>query len=97
MGRTGETCGAVTGAVMLISIKHGARQSGDKAAKEKTHELTARFMEEFIRRNTSTNCGKLLGFIIGKEKGTRKYEIIYKRCPGFVRDAGEILDDLLKK
>jgi len=36
MGYIGETCGAVTGAFMLIGLKYGKVKAEDNAAKEKT-------------------------------------------------------------
>ena len=36
MGRMAQTCGAVTGAYMVIGLKHGAITGQDKAAKEHT-------------------------------------------------------------
>jgi C_GCAxxG_C_C family probable redox protein len=36
---TGSTCGAVTGALLVIGLKHGRVRPEDLAAKEKTYAL----------------------------------------------------------
>ena len=37
MGHTGNTCGAVTGALMVIGMKYGRTSPEDLAAKDKTY------------------------------------------------------------
>ena len=39
MARLAETCGAVTGAFMIIGLKHGRTRPEDEAAKERTYAL----------------------------------------------------------
>jgi C_GCAxxG_C_C family probable redox protein len=56
MGRIGETCGAVTGALMVIGLKYGQTRVGGKAAKKKTYHLVKEFVEKFTARNGSINC-----------------------------------------
>ena len=46
MGYIGETCGAVTGALMLIGLKYGKVDVEDNGAKDKTYTL----VQEFTRR-----------------------------------------------
>ena len=42
MGRMAETCGAVTGAFMVVGLKHGRTKAGDSKAKGKTDDLLGR-------------------------------------------------------
>jgi len=98
MAHASNTCGAVTGALMVIGMKYGRTKADDVAAKEKTYELTKAFMTEFLRRNHSLNCTNLIGhdlsdsieYAIAKEKGLFRI-----KCDKFVQDAAEILEDLL--
>lgn len=53
MGHIDETCGAVTGAIMLIGLKHGKIQNDDNAAQEKTYTLVKEFAERFKEINGS--------------------------------------------
>jgi len=99
MARMGDTCGAVTGAFMVIGLKHGRVDPEDEAAKEKTYALINRFVERFKSRNTHIACRDLLGYNIGNPK---EHEIIEEKglfdtlCPRLVQDATEILDELIQ-
>jgi C_GCAxxG_C_C family probable redox protein len=61
MAHSGNTCGAATGALMVIGMKYGRTRLDDMVAKEKTYEVTNAFMTEFLRRNHSLNCTDLIG------------------------------------
>ncbi len=98
MGHTGNTCGAVSGALMVIGMKYGRTTLEDLASKEKTYELAQQFMKAFRRRNHSTNCTELLTYDLSdpeKLKAAREAGVFKTICPGPVRDAGDILETLL--
>jgi C_GCAxxG_C_C family probable redox protein len=98
MGR-GDTCGAVTGAFMVIGLKHGKTKGSDDASQERTDELARQFAERFIARNSSIVCRELLGCDISTSEGlkaAKKEKHFKKRCPKFVQDAAEILEEMLK-
>lgn len=95
MGRLQETCGAVTGAYLLIGLMHGKYLSEDEAAKEKTYALVQEFARLFEERNKTTNCRKLLGVdLINGNKQTAS-ECVKTICPKMVKDAAEILEQIL--
>ena len=62
---TGETCGAVTGALMSIGLKYGAVNAKGNDAMDKTYMTACEFMKMFRSRNNSISRSKLLGFKIG--------------------------------
>ncbi len=96
MGRMGETCGAVTGAFMIISLAHGASKADDDQAKDKTCELVEKFSDEFKARNRSTLCKELIGFTLcSKDLPAEAKDIISERCPGYMLDAVQIIDDII--
>ncbi|MFQ5905305.1 MAG: C-GCAxxG-C-C family protein [bacterium] len=100
MARMGETCGAVTGAFMVIGLKHGRTKADDEEAKEKTYSLMNEFMEKFRSRNTSIVCNVLLGFDISTPEGlqrAKEKDVHSNVCPKFVQDASEILEELLEE
>jgi len=74
MGRMGETCGAVTGAFMLIGLKYGQTKAGDGNAKDRTYQLVREFVERFKARNRSILCRELLGVHIGTPEGSRAFK-----------------------
>jgi C_GCAxxG_C_C family probable redox protein len=99
MGRMGETCGAVTGAFMVIGLKHGRTEADDEEAKERTYELAREFARRFERRNGSIMCRELLGRDIGipEQRMLAKEEGLFATlCSKFVRDAAEILEQIVE-
>jgi C_GCAxxG_C_C family probable redox protein len=95
-GRTGETCGAISGAFMVIGLKYGSPESRNKEAGEKISRLTAEFLKRFRSRNSSLSCRELLGFNIGETDhfNGRVSNIIAEKCPKFVRDSAEIIEEI---
>jgi C_GCAxxG_C_C family probable redox protein len=96
MARQGDTCGAVTGAMMAIGLAHGSGVA-DEAAKQRVYERVWRFMDEFRARHRSTICRDLLGCDFGTEEGRKQAHasgVTKTRCPRFVGDAVEIVEEL---
>lgn len=97
MGKMGDTCGTVTGALMVIGLRHGATDPQDKKAKAKTFGLVRKFVEKFRALNDSAICRELIECDI-KEIGKLPPEAqkdIHKKCLKFVQDAVEILEEIL--
>ena len=100
MARMGETCGAVSGAFMVIGCKYGQIKPNDKEAKENTYRITTEFMDAFKKRNRSILCKDLLGYDISTPEGsaTVKEKNFHETlCPKFIQDAIDILDKILAK
>jgi len=98
MGRMAGTCGVVTGAFTIIGLKYGAIEAEDKEAKEKTYECVREFAKRFVDRNNSVFCKDLLDCDISTPEGherAKEQELFSTRCPQFVRDAAEILEEML--
>ena len=95
---TGETCGAVTGAIMLIGLKHGRVKADDLNSKEHVKALVNEFLEKFKSRNEYLKCKELLKFDFSKPE---ENEIIHSQgltrilCPKFINDAAEIIELIL--
>jgi C_GCAxxG_C_C family probable redox protein len=100
MGRMAETCGAVTGAFMVLGLKHGPASVEDQAAKEKTYELVREFAGRFKARNGSLVCRDLLGCDVSLPEGWQraKQEKLFSTiCPKIVQDAAEIIEQFLAR
>ena len=98
MGRMGETCGAVTGAFMIIGLKYGKTKASDEQTKEKAYSLVKEFTERFKLRNGSVLCRELLGCDLGTQEGmklAKEKDLIDTLCPKFVQDASEIIEEIL--
>ncbi len=99
MARMGETCGAVTGAFMVIGLKHGKTKIEDKQAKEKTYGLVKEFVDRFKSRNGSIVCRELLGCDISSPEGSnlaKEKNLFATLCPKFVQDTAEIIEQILE-
>jgi len=97
MGRMAETCGAVTGAMMVLGLRHGGA-TPDREAKERVYAKIREFAGRFKARNGVLLCRDLLscdistpeGFEAAKAKG-----LLTTLCPKYVQDAVEILEEML--
>ena len=98
MGRMAETCGAVTGAMMVLGLKFGAVQGNDRAGKEKACERVRELMRQFKARHQTFVCRELLGCDISTERGwarAREKNVHVTQCPQYVGDAAEIVERLI--
>ncbi len=98
MGHLGETCGAVSGAFLAISLKHGRSRAEDLAARDRTYEKMKLLADVFRDRFGSLRCNDLLGCDLGTTEGmaeARSRDLFQTRCPLFVRLAAERTEDLL--
>lgn len=98
MARHGEVCGAVTGAIMVISIKYGMTKKHDEDARDKTYELVTEFTTKFKEKHKDIICKEILGCDLTTEEGreqAKKEDRFNTLCPEFVRTAAEILEEIL--
>jgi C_GCAxxG_C_C family probable redox protein len=98
ISRTGNICGAVSGAIMVIGLKYGKAEKGDDAATEKTRALTRQFIQEFTQKNGSINCTELLGYNLSNQDdydAAAGQKLFRTKCPELVRDAVAILEKIL--
>jgi C_GCAxxG_C_C family probable redox protein len=88
--RIDGTCGAVTGAFMMLGLKFAK-------GKDKPYDKIIKFAEAFCRKNKSTNCQALIGCDIRTKQGMDKAtnEGLFKSiCSQLVRDSAEILEEM---
>jgi C_GCAxxG_C_C family probable redox protein len=98
IGRMGRTCGAVTGAIMVLGLTHASTDPADTATKMRTYDLSAEFARRFAARNGSSVYAELLGCDISTPEGhqqARDRGLFTTLCPQLVHDAVTILEDLL--
>ncbi len=98
MGRMAGTCGAVTGAFMVLGLRYASTSAEASEAKERLYGLVRTFADRFKARNASTVCRDLLGCDISSPEGferARTEGLILRICPKLVQDAAEILETLL--
>lgn len=95
MARQGNVCGAVSGALMVIGL---ARGSVDPKDKQLVYRLGEEFIQRFESGHTSVLCRDLLGFDLSdseQAQTARDQGLFTRLCPAFVRNAAEILFEML--
>lgn len=98
MGRMAQTCGAVTGAVMLIGMKYGSVDARARQAKEKTYERVREFAGKFNDRHGSLVCRELLGCDMSTPEGfqeAKERRLSATVCAGLVRDAAMLIEQMI--
>jgi len=98
MGRMQKTCGAVTGAFMVIGFLRGKVINGTEVSNEEANALIQEFSIKFAEKHKSTDCKALICFDLNSEKGrdeAKKADVFNKKCTKFVVTAVELLDDIL--
>ena len=96
MGRTMRTCGAVTGALMILGLRHGRGTGDEVEAQNECYARVRRFLERFSSIHGSTECRELLEHIdLSTPEGQSAFrDRGYRdRCAGFVRSAVELLEE----
>lgn len=94
----GETCGAVTGALMVLGLKYGNYMPNTPEAKNKAKEKAVEFKELFLQEYDSTICRELLGYDIAnpeERKIIQEKELLNTFCPILIAYAMEILNEVL--
>lgn len=94
MSQLGQVCGAVTGALMVIGLKHGT--TGEE--KQNTYDIAREFVRLFTERHGSISCPELIGYDLGiaEERSAAKEKGVFStHCSRYVRDAVEILEEIL--
>lgn len=96
MGMLQKTCGAVSGAYMVISLFNSKKFEDNSKRKKLSAEMIQKFYEEFVKINGTTNCGKLMNCDLNTEEGmkyAREHDLFDKICGKCVTDAVKILEE----
>ena len=98
IGHNGLTCGAVSGAIMVLSLKYGRTKPQNQPAKEKLNDKIQQFIQKFQAHHQTINCKDLLGVDISTKQGlnTANQQNLFKnQCPKYVNSAAHILTEIL--
>ncbi len=95
MARMGVTCGAVTGAMMVLGLRHGDRRIEEPGARAAFYAKVQDFAARFTRRHGSTLCRDLIRCDLSTPEGQKAFheqDMHQTICTGLVRSAVDILD-----
>lgn len=98
IARRGETCGAVNGACMVLGLKYRHISAEDVDSKERTYQAVHDFISLFEEHHGSIVCSQLLEIDISSPGGLQKAHdknLFTTRCPGYVKHAAHLLDEIL--
>ncbi len=96
MGGLQNTCGAVTGAFMLIGSKYCNLDDG--TSKQTIKQLVKDFNNQFIKKYDSINCLKLLGCDLNTDAGKALFKdnkLREVKCEKYIEDACRIVEKML--
>lgn len=88
----GLTCGAVTGALMALGMKYGPRKENKTAGQTRIERAESEFLDKFRALHGTLCCNELRGLDGGAGRYIKGRNEL---CAKFVRDAGEILEEML--
>ncbi|MBN2237338.1 MAG: C_GCAxxG_C_C family protein [Bacteroidales bacterium] len=74
MGRLQETCGAVTGAYMVLGLYNGSIHSNNGLLKEASYEMIQKFTTQFKEEFGTTKCKLLLDCDLNTDEGQIQFE-----------------------
>ena len=97
IGRLQETCGAVTGAVMILGLASRFKEADGREKVGEIYTTARRFTEEFKKTAGTIKCRELINCDLLSEDGQKffKENNLKEKCKNYVRLACEILDKFL--
>jgi len=93
----GGTCGAVTGAIMVLGLRHAPENCDTAAGRAGVYSRVVEFARRFQVRNGSLVCRELLGCDISTAEGKRQAQernLFKTTCVKMVEDAAMILEEM---
>ena len=97
MGICGETCGAVSGAVIAIGLLLERTYPDRLDHKKKSYEYVREFIRLFREKHQTVKCNDLLGLDISTEEGYKKghdEKVFERKCPEYVETAVRLVLDM---
>lgn len=98
MGRLQKTCGAVTGAFMIIGLNNSLAIQLDEERNDKTSLMIQEFESLFVGAHQSTRCKDLIKCDLNTEEGQQYYkeeklgELVCQNC---IFNAVRILEEVM--
>jgi C_GCAxxG_C_C family probable redox protein len=94
----GLTCGAVTGAMMAVAMRHGRSSDGDGAASDVTKVKMRELMKAMTAQFGDLNCSALLGTDMATDEGMKEAAskgLFKSKCPQLVETATRVAAKLM--
>ena len=98
--RKGEMCGAVSGALMVLGLKHGHYHYNAPDEKGNAYKIAEEFMNRFIAKHGTVVCRELLGYDVSKAEDMikiKELDLFKSTCPVMIKSATEIVEQMLQE
>lgn len=98
LGRQGKLCGCVSGALMVIGLKHGNDTIGNNDSRIKNYDLANQFCQRFSEINGALDCMDIIKYNLNNldERKKAQEENVFKtRCSAVVANTVELLEIFL--
>lgn len=98
-GGLGEMCGALSGAVMVLGLRHAPGDPQDKQGRQALWELVRRYLADFEAAHGAVLCAELLERDISTTEGVvaaREDGAFERVCPAVVESAARLLETYLE-
>ncbi|MFP4288061.1 MAG: C-GCAxxG-C-C family protein [Bacteroidota bacterium] len=100
MGKMQKTCGAVTGAFMVLGLYNAQKNTDNVVIKRETGIMSATFHQKFLELNKTSSCFELLKTSLSTPDGKRFYDeqnLKKKICEKCIYDAIDIVEGIIRK
>lgn len=101
IGRMRETCGAFSGAAMVLGLETGTVIGSDAAGKQRNYDAVQQLAARFREKHGTLSCRELLELSpmasVSDTRPADRTAAYYKSrpCPALVGSVCDLLDDLL--
>jgi len=95
MGKMQETCGAVTGAVMVLGMLSGEKAQSNEELKSGACSSVKELFRQFHEAYGTTLCRDLIGCDLNTPEGAKRFKeerIMEQTCTGCVMKAVQIVE-----
>jgi C_GCAxxG_C_C family probable redox protein len=97
MGKQQGTCGAVTGAIMVLGLLKGEVVNNNDELKSASYSAVKDLTRDFVAVYKTTQCRDLIGCDLNTPEGSAKFKdekIMENVCAGCVKKAVQIVEAL---
>ena len=97
MGRLQKTCGAISGAIMVLGLSSGFAETDGREKINTVYARVRRLIDDFKERKGTVKCRELLGCDLSTDEGNKffKENNLRENCKDYIRLCCELVDGYL--